>query len=45
MKNIFKRIFGGFGAILVFLLISVARKKHIRRFDDAMKNIIEFQKR
>ena len=45
MKKLFKRIFGEFGAILTCLLISVARKKHIRRFDNAMKKITEFQQR
>ena len=45
MKKAFKRLFAAVGAILTCLLISVARKKHIRRFDDAMKKITEFQQR
>ena len=45
MKNVFKRLFAAVGAILACLLISVARKKHIRRFDDAMEKITEFQQR
>lgn len=45
MKNVFKRLFAAVGAILVCLLIYVARKKHISRFDDTMKKINEFQQR
>ncbi len=41
MKNAFKRLFAAVGAILACLLISVAHKNHIRRFEDAMQKINE----